>query len=90
MNFIKKKCSIFINKKAVNAGRPTQTQSVDMCSVGDQASQIKISTSILLNSPAFPKYPTVDSKCIREIVAPTGFALKIYVLTALFKGSEKK
>lgn len=69
---------------------PNPMPSVDMCSTGDASAQISITSSILLNSPNFPKYPTQDTKCLREVVAPRGFALKVYVLTALFKGAEKK
>lgn len=64
--------------------------SIDMCSTDNTNPQISVTSSILLNSPNFPKYPTQDVKCLREVVAPAGMAMKVYVLTALFKGAEKK
>ena len=68
---------------AVSAGSPL-TPSQDFCSLN---SPIQVNNAILLNSPSYPKYPTQDTACKKDIIAPPGKALKVYTVDTAFKGS---
>lgn len=61
-----------------------------MCSYSDGLSSIRVKSSMILNSPGFPTYPTSNQKCSRELMADPGMALRVYVLAALFKGNQNK
>jgi hypothetical protein len=71
---------------AVSAGKPTPQQSIDFCNAGFN-NEIKIDSSLLINSPEYPKYPATDVKCTKRLVSGPGKALALYVLDAKFKGS---
>ena len=81
----------YVNILVRNAGKPITNPIFDICNNGDAQNKITIANrGIILQSPNHPNYPTTDTRCTKQIVGPSGTALKAYLTVAGFKTSNIK